>query len=83
MRIQHNITKNVSFKRLLLTFQNAKTHPKLLLWRNRITSPKTCILSVLSLLHTKTPKNMQRGNEKERKLRNYEITKGNYEKRVL
>ncbi len=30
----------------LIIYQNTKTHAKHALWRNRITLPKTCILSV-------------------------------------
>ncbi len=49
----------------LLTYQNAKTHAKHSLWKNRITLPKTCILSLFDHV---TLKYMQRtqclGNEK-------------------
>ncbi len=45
----------------LIIYQNTKTNAKLTLWRNRITLPKTCILSVFFIfLPIKTLKYIQR-----------------------
>ncbi len=63
----NHITKNLPLNIFdLIRYQNTKTHAKKALWRNRITLPKTCILSLFD--HVKTLKNMQRtlclGNER-------------------
>ncbi len=47
MGIITTFTKNLPFSVFeLITYQNAKTHAKHLLWRKRIKLPKTYILSV-------------------------------------
>ncbi len=52
------IIKSVSFEIFeLITYENAKTHQKHTLWRNRTTLRQTCVLSVFFiLLGKKTPK---------------------------
>ncbi len=47
MGIKPTFTKNLPLRVFeLLTYQNAKTHAKHPLWRNKITLPETYILSV-------------------------------------
>ncbi len=61
MGIKTTFTKNLPLSVFeLITYQNAKTHAKHLLWRNRIKLPKTYILRVLIMLSIKTLKYIQR-----------------------
>ncbi len=66
---KNNFYQELAFKCFeLITYQNAKTHAKHLLWKNRITLSKTYILRVLIMLPIKTLKYIQRtvflGNER-------------------
>ncbi len=63
MGIKPSFNKNLPLSVFeLLIYQNAKTHAKHPLWRNRLTLPKTCILRVFdhvtsnnTLIHAKNP----------------------------
>ncbi len=58
---KNNFYQELAFKCFeLITYLNAKTHAKHLLWRNRIKLRKTYILRVFIMLSIKTLKYIQR-----------------------